>query len=399
MSKNTRNNITGLYLIKFAKWFNLVMPVMVVFYQRNGLDMQSIFWLKSVYSSAIVIMEVPSGYMADIWGRKRTLLLGGILGAAGFALYSFSYGFWAFAVAEVVLGVGQSFISGADTAMLYDTLKAANREKEYIKQEGWITSTGNFSEAIAGVCGGLLAALSLRMPFYFQFAVASTAIPGTLLLKEPKIQSTELTKSFRTTLLTIKETFYHTKLRAALLVASFTGTASLTFAWFVQPYFQEAGLPLSLFGIMWTLLNLTVGVSSIFSFKVERRLGGKNTLMFIVAGLSLGYFLSAWKISFAGISALFGFYVVRGIAHPILKDYINQYTKSEVRATILSLRDLLIRINFAIIGPFLGYFTDHYSLRTALIIAGISYLVTTVAGAIPLLDIKTKRSAEGRHKP
>ena len=386
MNKNTRNNITGLYLIKFAKWFNLVMPVMVVFYQRNGLDMQSIFWLKSVYSSAIVIMEVPSGYMADIWGRKKTLLLGGILGAAGFGLYSFSYGFWAFAVAEVVLGVGQSFISGADTAMLYDTLKAAGKEKEYIKQEGWITSTGNFSEAIAGICGGVLAALSLRMPFYFQFAVASAAIPGALLLKEPKNQLIERTKSFRSTLLTVKESFSHAKLRAALLLASFTGTASLTFAWFVQPYFQEAGLPLSLFGIMWTLLNLTVGVSAIFSFKIKRRLGGKNTLMLIVAGLSLGYFLSAWEISFAGISVLVGFYIVRGIAHPILKDYINQYTKSEVRATILSLRDLLIRVNFAIIGPLLGYFTDHYSLKTALIIAGISYLVTATAAAIPLLN-------------
>ena len=103
MSKLVRNNLINLYLIKFAKWFNLVMPVVVLFYQDNGLSMQQIFILKSIYSIAMVVMEIPSGYLADIWGRKKTLMLGSLLGAGGMALYCFSYGFWAFATAEIIL--------------------------------------------------------------------------------------------------------------------------------------------------------------------------------------------------------------------------------------------------------------------------------------------------------
>lgn len=360
------------------------MPVIVLFYQDNGLNMQDIFWLKSIYSVAIVAMEIPSGYLADVWGRKKTLLLGGILGASGFALYSFSHGFWAFAIAEIILGIGHSFVSGADSAMLYDTLKASQREQQYMKQEGWITSAGNFAEAIAGVCGGLLATLSLRLPFHVQFAVAAIAIPAAALLKEPENKTHKPERNFRSIIQTINETFQHAQLRSALLVSSFTGTASLTFAWFVQPYFQKAGLPVSLFGVMWTLLNLSVGVSSMFSYKVERRLGQQKSLLVIIVGLCLGFFLSAWKISLAGIGMLFFFYLLRGIAHPILKDYINRYTKSEVRATILSLRNFVIRINFAIIGPVLGYLTDRFSLQMALIIAGVGYLLSGLASMLPL---------------
>ncbi|MEN6456962.1 MAG: MFS transporter [Prolixibacteraceae bacterium] len=385
MHSSTRTNIVSLYLIKFSKWFNLVMPVVVLFYQDNGLSMQDIFWLKSIYSIAIVVMEVPSGYIADVWGRKTTLLSGAILGAAGFACYSFSYGFWAFAVAEVVLGIGHSFVSGADSAMLYDTLKASGKEKQYIKEEGKITSAGNFSEAFAGVCGGILAAVSMRLPYYFQFGVSAIAIPAAFFLQEPRFHARETAHNLRSILKTIHETFLHPAMRSALFLSSLTGTASLTFAWFVQPYFQEAGLPVTLYGIMWTLLNLSVGFSSIFSYKAENFLGQRNSLLVIIIGLSIGYLFAAWKISLTGISILFTFYLLRGMAHPILKDYLNQYTQSEVRATILSLRDFLIRINFAVIGPLLGYITDHYSLQRALGITGIGYLILALAASVPLL--------------
>ena len=383
--KKIPKNILSLYLIKIAKWFNLVMPVVVIFYQDNGLSMQDIFMLKSIYSIAMVVMEIPSGYLADVWGRKKTLLMGAVLGSAGFCMYSFSYGFWAFALAEIVLGVGYSFVSGADSAMLYDSLKVKKMEKEYIRHEGWITSAGNFSEAIAGVIGGLISTISLRFPFFVQFGVASIAIPAALFLKEPKLHAEKVVQSFQAILETVKNTFTHPLLRAAVLTSSFTGTASLTFAWFVQPYFQEAGLPLALFGLMWTLLNLSVGLSSMFSYKVERMLGQKYSLLAIVVLLSLGYFLSAMKVSLIGISFLFFFYLVRGVAHPILKDYINQYTDAQVRATILSVRSFIIRINFAIIGPALGYITDHFSLKIALLLTGAGYLLSGMISMIPFL--------------
>ncbi len=365
------------------------MPVVVLFYQDNGMGMHEIFVLKAIYSVAIVIMEIPSGWMADVWGRKKTLILGSFLGSAGFLMYSFSYGFWAFAVAEIILGIGHSFVSGADSALLFDSLKASNRTEKYIKLEGITTSVGNFAEAIAGVAGGFLAAISLRMPFYFQFGVAAIAIPASLTLIEPKIHSVEQIQSLKKLALNIKNTFLKNQnLRIAILLSSITGTATLTFAWFVQPFFKAINLPVEMFGIFWTALNLSVGFSSVSAHKFEMLFGKKTSLVVIIVFLAVGYFFSGMFISYWGLAFLFLFYIVRGVATPILKNYINQYTESEVRATMLSVRNFVIRIVFAGIGPLLGWITDNINLQTAFLIAGGFYFISSMIIVFPWLKSK-----------
>ncbi len=386
---NFSKNIPRLYIVKISKWFNMVMPIVVLFYQDNGMGMHDIFILKAIYSLAIVFMEIPSGWMADIWGRKKTLILGAVLGSAGFLAYSFSYGFWAFAVAEIILGIGHSFVSGADSAMLFDSLKADNKAKEYTKQEGRITSVGNFAEAFAGILGGFLAAISLRTPFYFQFAVAAMAIPAALTLIEPKIHSTKHIQSIKKLVKNISKTFIVNKnLRISILLSAVTGTATLTFAWLVQPFFKAIDLPVEMFGIFWTALNLTVGISSVFAHRVEIFLGKRYTLLVIILFLSVGYFLAGIAITFWGIAFMFLFYLVRGLATPILKNYINQYTESEVRATMLSVRNFIIRITFAVIGPLLGWITDNISLNYAFILAGGIYLISALIIVLPWIRRK-----------
>lgn len=362
------------------------MPIVVLFYQDNNIDMQGIFMLKAIYSVAIVIMEIPSGWMADVWGRKKTLILGSILGSSGVLIYIFSYGFWPFAMAEIILGIGHSFVSGADSAMLYDSLKAEKKSDQYVKQEGRITSAGNFAEAIAGIVGGFLATITLRTPFYFQFFVASMAIPAALTLVEPKIHSTEHVHSIKKLVRNIHDTLISNQnLRISILLSAITGTATLTFAWLVQPFFKAVGLSVGLFGIFWTALNLTVGVSSVFAYRVDDLLGKRKSVLIIILLLSAGYFLSGLSIVLWGMIFLFLFYLVRGVATPILKNYINQYTESEVRATMLSVRNFIIRMSFAVIGPLLGWITDHVNLKSAFLMAGGIYLIAAFSVVWPWL--------------
>lgn len=382
-------NIPRLYLIKISKWFSLVMPIIVLFYQNINMGMHEIFLLKAIYSIAIVFMEIPSGWMADVWGRKKTLILGSILGSLGFLIYSFSYGFLAFAVAEIILGIGHSFVSGADSALLFDSLKADNKTDKYTREEGRITSIGNFAEAIAGILGGFLAIISLRTPFYFQFAVAAIAIPAAFTLIEPKIKSPGQAQTIKKLIKNIKGTFVSNQnLRISILLSAVTGTATLTFAWLVQPFFKAIDLPIEMFGIFWTALNLAVGVSSVFAHKIELFLGKRNSLLLIVVLVAAGYFLSGIAISYGGIAFLFLFYLIRGLATPILKNYINQYTESEVRATMLSVRNFIIRISFAVIGPLLGWITDNISLNYAFLLAGGIYLISALIIVFPWLRRK-----------
>lgn len=395
MLKNLPKNTLQLYLIKIAKWFNLVMPIVVLFYQENGLSMSQIFILKSIYSIAMVATELPSGYLADVWGCRKTLLVGAVMGTFGILIYSISGDFYSFIIAEVVLGIGFSFVSGADSAMLYDSLKAENREEEYIKHEGRITSSGNFAEALAGVAGGLLATISLRTPYYFQIFVAAIGIPAAYFLQEPKHALERTHLKMKEILSIVKLTYQKPEMRGAIMISSFTGAATLTYAWFVQPYFQKAGVPVSVFGILWTLLNLTAGIFSMYAYRIEKLLGQQITILLIVVFISLGFILTSVEISLAGIAILFGFYMIRGVATPVLKDQINQFTDSKVRATILSIRNFEIRIIFAIIGPVLGYLTDTFSLQTALMAAGIAYFIAAMWSIWPIIIAPTKPPPKG----
>lgn len=372
------------------------MPIIVLFYKNNGLSMQDIFTLKAVYSIAIVLLEIPSGYIADVLGRKKTLIIGAFLGFTGFLIYDFSFNFWGFLMAELVLGLGQSLISGADSALLYDSLKKMNKENKYLRYEGKMTAIGNFAEAAAGILGGFLAEISLRTPFYTQTAVAFIAIPAALTLIEPVRYQKISRMRFINILGIVKYTLFKSHaLKWHIIFSAVMGTSTLTMAWFVQPYFEKVELKLALFGVFWSLLNLSVAITSYYAHKVEFKFGPRKLILFIAITLPALYLIISQIDIIWGISILFVFYLIRGIATPILKDYINKLTDSNIRATVLSVRNFLIRIVFAGVGPFLGWYTDHYTLSHALLLSGVVFIMAAlITSAFLLKKIKANISSQ-----
>jgi MFS family permease len=376
MERTLKSNIWKLQAIKALRWFMLIMPIIVLFFQENGLSMCEVFILQSVFSIAIVVSEVPSGYLADIIGRKVSIVAGCILAFAGFGAYSLSYGFWGFLIAELLLGFSGSFISGADSAMIYDTLLEIGSEDEYKKIEGRMLSVGNFSEGVAGLVGGFLALVSLRTPFYFEAAVTFFSIPVAMSLVEParhKLDNSE--GSIKSILKIVKYSLHeHAEIRWLIIYSALVTVSTLTMVWFIQPYLKLVGLPLALFGVVWAALQFSVGIFSFYAHKIELFVGRKATLVSLIVLTVIGYcllsiFQSIWAIGFILI-----FYFVRGISYPVLKDYINRIITSDIRATVLSVTSLVRRLIFSIFGPVIGWISDLYSLSTALMLCGIIFL-------------------------
>lgn len=342
------------------------MPIIVLFYEGNGLDLQEIFLLKSVYSIVLVSLDIPTGYLADAWGCRNCLLTGCLVAFGGYICYSLSSTFYAFFVAEILLGIGQSLVSGADSALLYDTMLHYNREEEYLKYEGKVTMIGNFSEAFAGIIGGFLASFSLRFPFYGQILIAFIGIPAALFLREFNIKRkivnplANIWKIIHYSLFTNKSLCYD------IMFSGIIGAATLTMAWFVQPVLMKIELPTALFGIVWTILNLTVGIAALYSDKLNSRLGENRTYALILVCITGGYLAVSFCLNYFSLLLFFLFYIIRGFATPLLKGYINRQTFSEMRATVLSIRNFIIRLIFAVMAPFLGWLNDTFSLALAL---------------------------------
>lgn len=367
------------------------MPAVKLFYVENNLQDDDLFVLHAYYSLVIFLTEIPSGYLADVLGRKKTIIIGLVFGLIGFYTYSLAAGFMGFLLAEIALGLGQGFISGSDSAILYDTLVQAKKEDEYLKYESRITSSGNAAEALAGIVFTLLAFASMRPYYQIQTGLTLVAFLAAWFLIEPKIHTHDKEVSFNAIIDTVKNTLWkNAQLSRYVLFSAIVGFASLSMAWFAQIFLYEAGVKESNFGLYWTALNFMVALGSISALAIDKKLGPRISLVYIIVFLCGGYFLSSQFISSYGIALLLIFYFVRGTAHPILKDRINKLTGSDTRATVLSVRSLVIRILFASLAPILGWYTEQVSLRFALILSGFIVLIPGVILIVVILRGKTR---------
>ena len=140
-----KHNILKMYLLKGVLWFMVSMPIIVLFFQSHGLSLTEIMLLQSAYSLSLALFEIPSGYIADSFGRKNSIVIGTILTFIGYLIFSFYYGFYNFIMAEILLGLGGSLISGADSALIYDTLLETKEKNNPIRNNITIKENMNLS--------------------------------------------------------------------------------------------------------------------------------------------------------------------------------------------------------------------------------------------------------------
>ncbi len=398
MPQSFTTNIYCLYLIKLAKWLMLIMPIVALFYNDNGLDHFDIFLLQAVYSLSVALLEIPSGYMADVIGRKKSLVIGSLLGTLGYGIYSFSSGFYGFLAAEMVLGLGGSFISGSDSAMLYESLAAMDKKHRYFRLEGRITSLGHFGETVAALCGGFIAvSLSYRAVYISQTLVAALAIPAAFYLLEPPRDSHIRRPGLGHILAVCKESLVvNKKLSSTLLLSSMIGTCTLCMAWTSQVYFVSMGLGEKSITPLWVLLNLTVALVAAVADTVVSKIGKPLAISLIILIIPGSFILLGIMPLLPALLVLFVFYAIRGYATPLLKDLVNKYCASETRATVLSIRSLVIRVSFALLGPFIGSLSAGYTLAIALQVSGLILTVLALfAGLFLFLSLGKEITRSG----
>jgi len=389
--QNLSSNIWKIYLIKAIKSGMFVMPVIVLFFKENGLTMKEILILQSLFSISVIILEVPTGYFADRFSRKTSILIGGVVATLGWGLYSLSYSFAGFLLAEITLGVGLCFISGADSAMLYDTLLESGEAHEYKKVEGRNGSIGMISEGVTSVIGGFLALVSLRFPLYWDVGLAFLVIPAAFMLIEPeksKKQTNEssLIQMWKLIKFSLSD---HKEIKWLIIYSAIVSAATLTAVWFIQIYWVTTGVLIGYFGILWATLLFASAFFSWHAGGIEKFLGRKKSLMALIVLPAVGYFLlSSFMFIWSGIFMLL-FYITRGINNPIISDYINGLVSSDVRATILSVKNLVGRVMFSVVGPFAGWINDAISLQMALASSGAIFLLS---GMVALLFMRKHKA-------
>jgi MFS family permease len=372
---SVQGNLLKLLLLKGLSFAWFPIPTIMLFYQSHGLSIEQSIFLKTVLSLSFFVLEIPSGYIADKWGRKFCLVIGGCVWVVSWLIYCTQATFQWFILAEILTGMAGSLISGADTALTYDTLLQLGRSQEYRKFEGKLIAIAGISEAICGLIGAFIAQYNLLYPFYLQTVclvfyciLATKLVEPQHQLLEPSHQPQNLWSIVKNCLV------INPSIRWLILFSSTFSVATFLIVWLSQSYLSSYNVSTTLFGIMWVIFHSVMSLASIMADNIQARFGLKKTLLFLTvllggAYIFLGMIHQIWGIMFVAV-----IYFVRGLVTPLLNEGINQLVNSQIRATVFSIKSFVFRFGFAIIGTTAGWLADRHSLNLSLAIMGIVFL-------------------------
>ena len=368
------SNARKIYLYKFLGEFYLIVPVLVPYFRANGLSPASVFIIQAAYTLAVLLLEIPSGYLADVVGRRRTLILAAVIFPAGLVLYALGRSLAAFITAEVVLAVGNSMRSGCDSALLYDSLAELGRAEDYKKSEGRSFFSGRIGSASASLLGGALAAVAIRLPFWVNAATAFLMLPLALSLAEPKRRRLEGANPMAGILRISRWSFVQPQLRFFILYGALGTSTGLVGLWAAFLLYALLRIPIVWFGVLFAVFQLASAFASSRTYAVERVLGLRRSLLILPAA-GLVFILVGLVRSAAALPLVFAGAALWGFGHPLIMDGINRLIPSETRATVLSVGNMTGCLMFVVLSPLFGRLAEAFSLRTAYLLLGAFVLV------------------------
>ncbi|WP_427338261.1 MFS transporter [Caloranaerobacter sp. DY30410] len=367
-------NIKTYYIYSIFADLLILGPIIVLFLTAKGLSFTEIMLLQSVAAISVVIFEVPTGAFADKFGRKVSMLIGAILWATSLLIYILGTKFLTFMLAEITFSLGATLKSGADTALIYDSLKSIGREREFQSIEGYARSLALYAQAVGSIIAGFVYKVNIFLPLYISIGFMFITAIVILNFIEPPIEGKK-GKYGSNYLKQIKESgIYiarHEKIKAIMLFSMIFFIFYRAGFWYFQPYMESVKIPVEYFGIIFFIFNIVAAITSKRCHLIMEKTKPR-TLSFMAFLIILSFALLGVIRVWVGVLAILLQQMARGLYRPVTTKYLNKHIPSDKRATILSFQSLITNIAVAVTLPFMGVLKDSTDIFTThLILAGI----------------------------
>jgi MFS family permease len=383
-----------IWLVSFITGVELVGAILIPFFKDwGGLNQFQTQILQSWFTFAVFLLEVPTGIIGDVKGRKFSVLCGAGILVFGSIVYGSIPYFGIFLIGEFLFAAGVAFNSGADEALLYDTLKEKGLEKEY--SEVQITKSNLH---LAGmIISSLFTGLALQyfpVNRIFQLNAVTWGITFLLILffiKEPKVR---LEEDFIPDYKVVFKKAFHTMknsraLRKLVAFVTLVSSAAYFVLWFNQVLLQQINIEEGKFGYFRIVLLLSEIILSTVIIKLLKSKKRKSFYTRLVTALIVFGFLAF--IFLPNVWGVLIFIVLGGGIglkfRDIFSSVLNKYIKSSERATTLSFVSMIRRLSLTLLNPIFGWLADVDMDYALLSLAGIVVL----AGAL-LLPVKKRYS-------
>ncbi|MBN2795180.1 MAG: MFS transporter [Clostridia bacterium] len=380
--KNLKQNIKKNYLFVLISRFDLTNGIWMLFLAYKGLNLFEIGLMETVYHISSFSMEIPTGVIADLYGRKTSRVLGRVASVVGTLIMILGQNVFAFGISFFFTALSNNLESGAGDALVYDSMKEIGIETEYMKVCGRNELFYQMTKTVSLLLGGYLATISYLYVYELAFVVGMISIIQALTFQEPTIGKVEKkTKIWDTFISQITDSFKvmfkNVTLMERILSLELFSTFYVTIFFYIQNYLKLEGKSEFEIGI---ILAVGAGVAAVMAtqtYKLEK-IFTLNKLIIMVSFVAIVGFwgMTIKSITFIAFVLLAG---AEGVMFVTMSDFINKSIPSDKRATILSFQSMIFSFFMIIIFPIVGKLGDLIGLHGAFkMVAILSTLVLSV---------------------
>jgi MFS family permease len=371
-------SLARFYGFQLVAEIGLTGGIWILYLQHLGLSLTQIGIAEAVFHLAPITLELPSGSLADVFGRKWSLALSSLCVALAAFLMLIADNFWMVLPAMYLSGASYAFRSGTTQAFLYDSLAEQGGSGTFSRVLGRILSASYLLLAVTTWLGAVLADVSFAWPYAATVAVGLAGVWLAVGLREPERERVAH-RSMRRTIAEAVTIVRGRPLLAMLLVFTATMWTMLTLVnLYAQAVLSELGLSTSAVGLVIGIALVCTSAGMWFAHRITARGTFRMwavtvALVIVGSGLGLGSGVLAVAIGTYLLAEL-----LAGVFEPLLAARINDSLAAAQRATILSIEGLMFSITMVWAFPVVGLVADRAGWLAAFGSAGAVLLVMLV---------------------
>jgi MFS family permease len=396
------------YLFRLLATSYLWVPIFVHFMISRGLGFDEIMLLAAIYSGVVILVEVPTGALADRIGRRQSMMAGALAMVASCVIAYFAHDLPTFVAAEILAAVSMSLCSGADSAYLFDLLQEHDCGHEYPQREGTASAWHQAGSAAAFAAGGLLGEIDLALPYLVTAGVAVAAFVVALCMRDerrpaPRVRQpagAELRSYLRHMKTSLREVRHNRRLIWIIAYSAVVFVLLRATVFLYQPYLDVRGFGIAETGFIFAGVYLLASFVAHRGNALRRWLGEETLLWGLLGTLAISFvllnqFQGQWALCMLAVQA-----VANGLYSPLVKPILNrQISDSSRRATVLSIESIARRGAMGFFSPVAGL----YGASSAIYLCGAVGLIGMVLLAL-MIQHAPRRAPEavpiaGEHPP